>query len=334
MTSHDPGEHHESIAKGAGFALLGFLLFSVHDVIVKTLDEFSVFQIMFFAVLFSYVPFATSLTLDRTPRSLRPVNTGWVFLRGFMMLASGGFAFAAFSMLPMVQVYVLLFLTPLIISLLAVPLLGEHIQIFRTGAIIVGLLGVIVVLRPTADTMELGHFFGLCAALCAALANVISRKVGRQENPGTMLVVPMLINVSVTGILTIFFYQPMTGQQLLSMFLIGFLALIGQFLLLCAYRSAPAYIVAPFQYSQIIWAVIFGTLIFGDSVDNLTIVGSAITIAAGLITVWRETRVSVNQPNLRTRNIRGGVLVPMQSVEQEEAELEKENAVPEEPPQR
>ena len=103
MTSQDPTEHHESIARGAGFAL------------------------------FSYVPFATSLTLDRTPRSLRPVNTGWVFLRGFMMLASGGFAFAAFSMLPMVQVYVLLFLTPLIISLLAVPLLGEHIQIFRTG---------------------------------------------------------------------------------------------------------------------------------------------------------------------------------------------------------
>ena len=71
-----------------------------------------------------------------------------------------------------------------------------------------------------------------------------------------------------------------------------------------------------------IWAIIFGSLFFGDSIDSLTIVGSLITVAAGLIIVWRETRVSVNQPNLRTRNVRGGVLVPMQSVEQEELEEE------------
>lgn len=317
-------DHHESIPRGAIFALLGFLLFSIHDVVVKTLHEFSVFQIMFFAVLFSYVPFSTALALDRTPRSLRPVNTAWVLLRGLMMLSSAGFAFAAFSILPLVQVYILLFLTPLIISLLAIPLLGEHIQIFRTAAIVVGLVGVVVVLRPTADSLELGHLFGLFSAMSAALANVISRKVGRQENPGTMMIVPMLINVAVTGVATLFFYQPMTVYQLLSMFLIGFLALLAQYLVLSAYRSAPSYIVAPFQYSQMVWAVIFGWLIFGDSVDGLTIVGSLITISAGLIIVWRETRVSVNRPNLRTRNIRGGVLVPMQSVEQEENQAEED----------
>ena len=325
MTTNTETNSRESIVKGAGFALLGFLLFSIHDVVVKTLGDFSVFQIMFFAVLFGYVPFSTTLAFDRRARSLRPVNPGWVLLRGFMMLTSAGFVFAAFSMLPMVQVYVLLFLVPLIISILAIPLLGEKIQLYRTSAIIVGLVGVLIVLRPTPASIELGHIFGFFGALSSALANVISRKVGRQENPGTMIVVPMLINVAVTGGITLLVYQAMTLDELLRMFLIGCLAILAQYLLLCAYRAAPSYIVAPFQYSQMIWAVIFGFFIFGDSIDAMTVGGSLITVSAGLFIVWRETRVSTNQPNLRTRNIRGGTLALMQSVEQEELDNEMES---------
>ncbi|MDH5356444.1 MAG: DMT family transporter, partial [Gammaproteobacteria bacterium] len=219
---------------------------------------------------------------------------------------------------PLVQTYVLLFLTPLIISLLAIPLLGEKVQLFRTSAIIIGLIGVIVVLRPSPTTMSLGHLFGVCAAICSATSAIIARKVGRQENSGTMIMVPMLINVLVTGGATMMLYQPMMQTDLIKMFAIGGLGIIAQYFLLAAYRSAPSYIVAPFQYSQLIWAVIFGAIIFGETIDQLTIVGALITISSGLMIVWRETKVSINQPNLRTRNIRSGALPAMKSFENED----------------
>ena len=320
MTSQSGTQHGDktdasAILRGAGLALLAFLIFSTHDAVVKTLHGFSVFQIMFFAVLFAYVPFSTSLALDRTPRSLRPVNPGWVLLRGLTMTASAGFAFAAFSLLPMTQVYVLIFLAPMFISLLAIPLLGERIKIYRAAAIALGLVGVLIVMRPGTQELSLGHLFGFGAAACSAIAAVIARKVGREENHGTMIVVPMLINVLFTGCATVLFYQPMALDELLRMFAIGALGLLAQLCLLMAYRMAPAVVIAPFQYSQMIWAVVFGWLFFGDGIDRYTVIGSLITIGAGIFIVWRETQVSANQPNLRTRNLRGGALPPMQSVE-------------------
>ncbi len=314
-----PVKNKDSALRGIVFSLFGFMIFSVHDAIVKSLGgEFSVFQIMFFAVLFSYVPFSTALAVDKTPRSLRPNNLAWVLLRSFTMVGSAGFAFAAFSMLPLVQAYVLLFLSPLLISLLAIPLLGEKIQIYRSMAIVVGLLGVIIVLRPTADSLQLGHLFGICSAFCNAISAVVSRKIGREENSATMIVYPLLVNVVVTGAATIAFYQPMPLNALLKMFMVGGLGLVAQYSILCAYRSAPAYIVAPFQYSQLVWAVIFGVFFFKEGIDTLTVVGSLVTIASGLMIVWRETKVSVNQPNLRTRNVRTGASPAMKSFENDD----------------
>ena len=114
-----------------------------------------------------------------------------------------------------------------------------------------------------------------------------------------------------------FVYKPMSFIDLCLMFLLGVFALIGQLCILTGYRNAPAAVVAPMQYSQIIWAIIFGTLFFNESVDTLTLVGAAITITAGILMVWRESRVSVHQPVLRSRNMRSVGSAPLPGFESE-----------------
>lgn len=308
---------NSQVLRGLLISLLGYAIFSVHDALVKVLNEYSVFQIIFFAMLFSYLPFSLARITDPRPLSLRPVHPWLVFVRAALMVGALCFAFLAFSMLPMVQVYVLLFTTPVLISLLAVPVLGERLQAVRGVLIICGLIGVLVVLRPTPQRLELGHLFGALSACCGAGAAVISRKIGRKEVSATLILSPLILNIILSGILLYFVYKPMELLDLYLMFLLGVLALLGQLFILTGYRNAPAAVVAPMQYSQIIWAIIFGSLFFKESVDTLTVLGAGITITAGILMVWRESRVSVNQPVLRSRIMRSVGSGPLPSFESE-----------------
>ena len=104
------------------------------------------------------------------------------------------------------------------------------------------------------------------------------------------------------------------------MFLVGVLGLIGQYFVLVGFRSAPAAFVAPMQYSQIVWAILFGYLFFNESVDVWVIVGSAITILSGVAIIWREHAVSKVQANLNTRNTRVVGAAMMQSHEAEKSQ--------------
>jgi S-adenosylmethionine uptake transporter len=126
---------------------------------------------------------------------------------------------------------------------------------------------------------------------------------------------PMLTSVTVTGIATAFVYVPMAGDVLLKLCLIGVLSVIGQTLLIQAYRSSEAQFVAPMQYSQMLWALVFGALIFNESPDRTVLMGSAVIVCSGLLFVWRELVASVKQPVLRNRNVRIAGGPQTQSVE-------------------
>lgn len=300
----NPQNATTSVATGPLLALAGFAVFSTHDALLKSLSEYSVFQTIFFAMLFGYVPFSLAQVVNSNSGSLKAVNLKLVLLRSLLMVGSLCSAFLAFSMLPMVQVYVLIFMAPIIISILSIYFLGEKVHMFRWFAILLGLLGVIVVLRPSVETLTAGHLFGLIAAASSGGAAIIGRKVGSSENASTLILYPLLCSILVTGSVLPFVYKPMEIQDLSVMFLIGVFGQIGQLLVLLAYRSANAAFIAPMQYSQMIWAVIFGYLFFNESVDRWVIIGSLITISSGVLIVWREATASKIRPNLNTRNTR------------------------------
>ena len=309
-------------SKGIFYAIGGFAVFALHDAIIKSLAQYSVFQILFFAVLFSHVPFTFYLAADKQERNLRPVFPGWVLLRSAFMVGSGCFAFFAFSSLPLAQAYSLLFTMPMLITILAIPLLGEKVRLLRGLAILLGLIGVLVVLRPGAETLQPGHFAALAGAFCSAMSGVITRKIGSQERGATLILYPLIANILFTGVLLYFVYQPMPFADLVKMAAIGLLGIAGQYCIILAYRAAPAAIVAPFQYSQMIWAVFYGYFWFQNVPDRYVFMGAALIILAGLMIVWREASpgVSTRSPFLNTRNQRAVSAPPLRSSETEQSD--------------
>nr|WP_321506289.1 DMT family transporter [uncultured Celeribacter sp.] len=291
---------------GAFYALFAFAIFSTHDVVIKFLGgSYAPFQIIFFSTLFSFPLVMFMLIRDRSPGHLRPVHPWWTLFRTLAAMINTMAAFYAFSTLPLAQVYALIFATPLVITVLSIPVLGENVGLHRWAAVIVGLIGVIVVLRPWGDVdYSLGHLAALSCAGFGAFASIVVRKVGRDERTAVLMLYPLVANFFVMGALMTLVYKPLPLVDLGGVGLIALLGFSGGVVLILAYRASEAAIVAPMQYSQIIWATLFGYLFFGETVDMATVVGAGIIILSGLYIVFREARGghSENTPVLRTRS--------------------------------
>jgi len=290
---------------GPGLALLAFALFSLHDVIVKSLgSSYSPFQIVFFSVLLGLPLAMLMLMRDRTDGNLLPRYPGWTALRTGAAVVTGVCVFYAFSVLPMAQTYAILFATPLLITLLSVPILGESVGWRRGAAVLVGLIGVMVVLRPgQGAALGLGHLAAFIGAFGSATASIIVRKIGAEERNVVLLLYPMMANLLVMGAALPFVYRPMPLADFGALTGMSVLALLASLCVIAAYKRAPAFQVAPMQYSQMIWAILFGALFFSENVDVFTILGAAIIIASGIFILVREetANVSENRPVLETR---------------------------------
>lgn len=291
--------------KGALLALLAFGIFSTHDIIVKWLGaSYAPFQIVFFSVLFGFPLVILMLIRDAKPGHLRPVHPWWTLLRTAAAVLTGASAFYAFSVLPLAQVYAIIFASPLIITLLSIPILGETVRLRRWMAVLVGLCGVLVVLRPGATELTLGHFAALMTAIGGAFASIIVRKIGQDERSVVLLLYPMLANLVLMACLLPFVYEPMPLNHLGGVALMAGMAFVASAIVILAYKTGEAVIVAPMQYSQILWAVLYGWLFFDELPDGPTFIGASIIIASGVYIVLREGRLSTsnNQPVLRNRS--------------------------------
>jgi drug/metabolite transporter (DMT)-like permease len=290
---------------GAFYALFAFAVFASHDAVIKYLGvSYSPFQMIFFSTLFSFPLVTFMLIRDKSSGHLRPVHPWWTALRTACATTNAMCAFYAFTVLPLAQVYAILFATPLLITILSIPVLGEKVGAHRWGAVVVGLIGVFVVLRPGATEFTLGHLAALTCAFVGGLASIIVRKVGREERTVVLMLYPMVANFVIMGGLMTIAYKPMPINDLGGIGALSLLGFTGGVFLIIAYKASEAAIVAPMQYSQIIWATIFGTLFFGESIDMATILGAGIIIMSGLYIVFREAKsgTSKNTPVLRTRS--------------------------------
>ncbi len=292
-------------AKGALLALLAFGVFAIHDVVVKVLGGiYSPFQIVFFSVLLSF-PLATVMLMrDAKPGTLVPVHPWWMALRTVAAVGTGVSAFYAFSILPLAQVYAILFASPLLITVLAIPVLGEKVRLRRWLAVLAGLVGVLVVLRPGQTDLSSGHLAALAAAVGGSLASIVVRKIGTEERPVVLLLYPMVVNFVLMACALPFVYVPMPIEHLGLLGMIALFAWVASRLVIAAYQTGEAAIIAPMQYSQIIWATVFGYVFFEETIDQATAIGAAIIIASGMYIVLRESRggASENTPVLRTRS--------------------------------
>lgn len=293
--------------RGLGFAFAAFALFATHDSVIKVLGaNFAVFQIIFFAMLFAFVPMAVMMLADRQVDNFRPHHPWLILIRATTSVVAMSSAFYAFTVLTLAEVYALLFATPLLITAMSAWLLGETVRGQRWAAVIVGLIGVLIVLRPGVTVITFGHVCALIAAFCSALGSVIMRKIGGEERTAVMILYPMLSSILAMGLILPFVYVPMQITDLGLAASVGVMSVFAQMMIIAAYRAAPAAVIAPTQYSQILWATAFGTLFFDELPDFWVGVGASVIIASGVFIVWRESRPSVSyrSPILRNPNPR------------------------------
>ncbi len=280
-------------AKGALFGLLAFGMFASHDVVIKLLGGgYSIFQIIFFSTIFSFPLLILMMVFDRSTATLRPNFPGWIAVRCGLSIPVMTCIFYAFTVLDLAETYAILFTTPLFITGLSVPFLKEQVGPRRWAAVLLGFVGVLIVLRPGVSDLGLGHLSALLGAFGAAVTFTILRKVGNAERASVMMLYPMLVNLAGMSLVLPFVYKPMAMPDLginALMSVLGFLAAVT---LLVAYRKAAAVIVAPTQYSQILWAVLYGTLFFGETLALNVALGAAIIIGSGIFIVFRESRIA------------------------------------------
>ena len=294
-----------SNTKGALIGLAGFGLFATHDVIVKYLGAgYSPFQILFFSVLFGFPLISFMLVRDKSAATMRPRHPWWTLARTVSILVSSVCVFYAFSVLPLADTYAMLFTVPLLITLLAIPILGEKVGWHRGGAVLVGLIGIMIVVRPGATDFSSGHAAAFAGAFASAMAAIIVRRIGRAERNLVLLMFPMLGSFLVMGATMIPGYRPMPLEDLVAVAILSLLGFIALNIMIAAYKTAEAAVVAPMQYSQIVWASAFGVLFFDEIPDSQTLAGAAIVISSGIYIVWRESRADVSQhtPVLRSRS--------------------------------
>ena len=250
---------------GVLLALTGFVVFSSHDVLIKFLGgDYGVFQIVFFSVLFSFVPMTLIMATDRTEASFAPHRPLFLLLRTTTVIVGMICGFYAFTALTLAEAYALLFASPLLITALSVPFLGEKVGAQRWAAVLLGLVGILIVLRPGLQPLSLGHFAGLTAAVANSIGAIVVRKVGREERSQTLILFPMVAVLLIMAVVMPSNYNPLPLVDLATLALMGLLLIVGQILVLSAYRNAPASLIAPMQYSQIIWAALFGLVFFKE----------------------------------------------------------------------
>ncbi len=302
---------------GALYALLAMGIYATHDVVVKLLGgTYSAVQIVFFAALFSFPIVTIILMSDRERDNLMPRHPYWIAIRTVCTVITGVSAFYAFSTLPLAQTYAILFASPLLITILAIPMLGEKVRIRRGLAVVVGLAGVMVVLNPSVTEFSLGHLAALIAAVCSAFVAVIVRKIGNEERSVVLMLYPMLGNFVAMGAALPFFYVPMQIEHIGLLLIISVFGIAGGFLVIKAYRAGEAMMVAPMQYSQILWATGYGYFFFGEDLEVNTVIGASIIIASGVYIVLREgsSDASSTKPVLQSRLRNETVTSPRASI--------------------
>ena len=276
--------------RGILFALASYACFSTGDAIIKASSgRFSVFQIAAVLSAFAMVPILV-LTINRGGlKGLIPVNRGLVLLRAALVATASLLAWNAFALLPLAEAYALIFGAPMMITAFSAILLREPVGWRRWSAAGVGLVGVLIMLDPSFETLTFGHGLAALAALISALGFILLRRIGRAERSSAVIATTFAVLLLVTAPLAVSQWVWPDASEWFALAMAGLLLGSGQTGMVLSTREAPAAVIAPFQYTQMIWAVLFGLLVFGNEPAPHLFVGLAVVAASGLYIVWRET---------------------------------------------
>lgn len=298
-------------AAGIAFLLLGTTLFPVQDVIIKSLsDAYAVHQLVVLRGVFALPIVAVAVRWENRSWRLRIGPPGLQMARAAAAFTSYLVYYLALAAIGLAQTSAITFSTPIFVTIFAPIFLGEKIGWPRWLAVSVGLVGVLVIIRPGTDVFEPAVLLALLAAVSYAAAIILTRKLGPLSNGGSMTLIAVLFYIvagSIVGVvmsridstsihpsLAFLFREWMwpEGRDWLLLIAIGLLSGVGFFALSQAYRLAEASLITPFEYTYLPWAVLWGWVFFGALPDTATWIGLFLIVGAGLMIVAREAQLA------------------------------------------
>ena len=276
-------------------ACLGYFLFVSQDAIVKYIaEDYQITQIIFVNSWFALIPIILYTQTLNGWNKLKGANFKVHFFRSLTMALAVFFAYTGFYLMPMVTMYSIVFLTPLLITVGSVFFLNEVVRWKRFTAIILGLIGTLISINPFSTSIDPYVFIALLCPVCAAASYLIVRKYGYQESIFSFIIYGKLLMILFSGIFVVFSFKTMNFNDLVLNGISGIFRGTAMILVINAARHLPGAIFGSIIYIQIIGGVLLGYFVFGDIPTINNYVGNAIIIAAGLYIVMREMKLNKN----------------------------------------
>ena len=278
--------------------LFAVFLMSVLDVIAKILlYKFSVAQMTFLRGGFSLIILGAIGAIRYGVKSFNTQIPGWHLLRTVLMMISSFTFFAALALLPLVNIFVIVFVAPIVVAALSGPLLGEKVGVWRWSAVLIGFSGVLIILEPSTEFSLAGTIYGLIGVVTYALNTLTTRKISGRDSALNLSFYISFGPTILGAALSIFDWITPTMWDWFLFFLTG---LVGGFAFLffnLALKKAEASFLASFEYTGLLWASLAGYFIFNEVVDSKIWLGAAIIIFGGIIILYRESNLNKSIEN-------------------------------------
>lgn len=299
-----PASTRSDLRRGIFYVIIATVAFSANNALVKwQVSHYPVTEVVFFRCVFSVLPCGLLIAMNGGLKVLRTQRLGAHVLRAILQFLSTISIFVAFGLLPLADAVAISYASPIFLTVLSIPLLGEYVGWHRWMAVVIGFAGVLIVMRPGAGIMESGAVFAVLNALLSALVTIGMRRMSLTESSTTLLFYQVTVTALLSACLLPYGWVTPSWPDAAALMSIGLLSGTGQYWWLQGFRFAPAAVAAPFAYSGLIWAMMFGFLVWGD-VPSLGLLGGTCLVAiSGLYIVYRETlrRLPVTPPSEPTR---------------------------------
>lgn len=289
QTAEARAERRQRLA-GVAFMMASLLCFTCIDTSAKWLTrDLPVLEITFFRYLVAFLVAAAAFNPLRSPAAWRTSRPLPHFIRGFLLLIVTVLNFVALKTLQLAETMSIAFSVPFMVAILSVPLLGETVGRQRWGAIVLGFVGVLIVARPTPAHFDPAVGWAFAAAACNALFVITTRRMSDTESvPGMLLSSTLLPVLMLSPFVPDVWVMPGTPAQWFAIAVAGTCGALGHFLFAHALARAPASMLSPFLYVQIVWMTLSGWIVFGDVPGGWTIAGATVVITSGLWLVHIE----------------------------------------------
>ncbi len=280
------------LLKAMGLMLIATLCFScMHATVAKLTQELHPFQVAFFRNVFGLLALMPLLIRSRFT-ALRTKKVGLHALRGVVNGCSMLLFFTSLSMIPLAEVTALSYAAPLFVTIGAVVVLGERIRARRIAALLIGILGMLVILRPGFAEIGLGQMLILGATVLWAISMIDIKILARTDSSLTISTYMLVFAIPISFGVSLPFWQMPNAPQFMLLLLLGVLGSIGQVLFTEAFRHTDTGVIMPLEFTKLIFAAILGFMIFGQVPDFYTWLGGSIIFASTCYIAFREHKLS------------------------------------------